>query len=748
MTQQYSNIAFISYKREDEKWAKWLQKKLEHYKLPTEIRKQNPDLEFAKNPRHVFKDTTDLSGGVLAKAIKEGLASSKYLVVICSPHAAKSEWVCKEVQDFIDSGREEYIIPFIIDGEPYAKNPENDCFPEALKTLAGERELLGININENGRESAAVKVVARLFDLRFDILWDRFQREANKRRRYKVIGLVSLVLFSSMVATWIGWLYYQQNTKNIIITKNYYRQTAKQALLDIKEGNTLKSIKALLEVAVEDEKSALYVSEVENALRIAFDSLYSMNSFKTVDFDYLEAWITRSGKYLVMSKDDGLSIYDLSYFSRIGSIYGDLVFFNRDESRFAIVADSLISIYKTTTMRVDKTFDDKKDDNEYKKLTNYRLVTRKKNHKFITNYLLENYICSIGFDGALDFNPAKNLALLYKYRHGKDSVQVSLVNTITNKVVWKSKCFDKYNIVYRNHSFVFSHSGNKFVYHEDVSDSISCVQVVNTESLVKEQFSVYRTYEELFLDFAIDEDLLYYYSYNDRHESPFEAYNLETNTHIIPQNTIGYYSDNENVFIIGNKIYFRKEHKSPLVLEYSSNKWEYDYEQEVLTIKGMKIPVYQIGPSFCNYPMEDTLIVNDKYLTMIDGSITCLEAKTNVMLWSFTNDLDYHYQLWTNKLFGNKYVILESHDVSYENNICYLIDLSTGMEIKRWRNVDNILVDNKNNIYTSNFSENMEVQSTLYRYRFLSYTDLLSLCRKEVKDITLSQYDRSHYFLK
>lgn len=181
----YTNIAFISYKREDEEWAKWLQKKLEHYKLPTEIRKKNPDMEFARNPRHVFKDTTDLSGGVLAKAIKEGLNSSKFLIVICSPRAAKSEWVCKEVQDFIDSGREEYIIPFIIDGEPYAKNPENECFPEVLKALAGERELLGININENGRESASIKVLSSLFGLRFDTLWKRFLRE---KRRQKLIN--------------------------------------------------------------------------------------------------------------------------------------------------------------------------------------------------------------------------------------------------------------------------------------------------------------------------------------------------------------------------------------------------------------------------------------------------------------------------------------------------------------------------------------------------------------------------------
>lgn len=209
ITSSYTNIAFISYKREDEEWAKWLQKKLEHYKLPTEIRKQNPDMEFAKNPRHVFKDTTDLSGGVLAKAIKEGLDSSKYLIVICSPRAAKSEWVCKEVQEFIDSGREEYIIPFIIDGEPYAKNPENECFPEALRALAGERELLGININENGRESAAVKVVARLFDLRFDTLWDRFQREQKRKRRIVVSAFIAAILFLLCIIAGGAYAYFE-----------------------------------------------------------------------------------------------------------------------------------------------------------------------------------------------------------------------------------------------------------------------------------------------------------------------------------------------------------------------------------------------------------------------------------------------------------------------------------------------------------------------------------------------------------
>ena len=37
MEQGKEYYAFISYKREDEKWAKWLQDKLEHYKFPENV---------------------------------------------------------------------------------------------------------------------------------------------------------------------------------------------------------------------------------------------------------------------------------------------------------------------------------------------------------------------------------------------------------------------------------------------------------------------------------------------------------------------------------------------------------------------------------------------------------------------------------------------------------------------------------------------------------------------------------------
>jgi len=66
--------AFISHKREDEKWAKWLQDKLEHYKFPTNL---NGRTDLPKNIRPTFRDVTDLEPGLLAEKIDTALRNSE-----------------------------------------------------------------------------------------------------------------------------------------------------------------------------------------------------------------------------------------------------------------------------------------------------------------------------------------------------------------------------------------------------------------------------------------------------------------------------------------------------------------------------------------------------------------------------------------------------------------------------------------------------------------------------------------------
>lgn len=198
--------AFISYKREDEEWAKWLQHKLEHYKLPSNL---NGRTDLPKEIRPIFRDQSELAAGVLADEIQKALEASKYLIVICSPRAAQSQWVGKEVQSFIDMGRTEKIIPFIVGGAAHAQNPEDECFPSALLNLPADQELLGVNVDEMGRDAAAVKVVAQMFGLKFDALWQRYERE-QRRRRFLIIG-VALLLALAGVTVALGFS--RQNKK-------------------------------------------------------------------------------------------------------------------------------------------------------------------------------------------------------------------------------------------------------------------------------------------------------------------------------------------------------------------------------------------------------------------------------------------------------------------------------------------------------------------------------------------------------
>ena len=185
--------AFIAYHRGDVKWAKWIQYKLEHYKLPPNLNGQSDYPQVIR----VLNDTMTFTAGNLPQQIYESLKLSKYLIVICSPQSAKSMWVHKEIETFVSMGRTEQILPFIIEGEPYAKESSLECFPQALHQLPKGQEILGVNINEMGRDAAVVKLIARILNVRFDTLWQRHKRE-QRLRRWLIIASMLLVALTSI----------------------------------------------------------------------------------------------------------------------------------------------------------------------------------------------------------------------------------------------------------------------------------------------------------------------------------------------------------------------------------------------------------------------------------------------------------------------------------------------------------------------------------------------------------------------
>lgn len=207
MTTNIKRYAFISYNHKDAKWAKWLQEKLESYKLPADI---HNEFENSKYLRPVFRDKTDLNTGILADELRKELKESKYLIVICSPNSAKSAWVSDEVKAFIEMDRLNYIIPFIISGTPHnykdrdCESPyEDECFPLFLRNYTKqnpELELLGISIDEVGKEIAFIRIVSRMLGVDFDVLWKRHERQ--KRNNRISIFAASLLFITILISIW------------------------------------------------------------------------------------------------------------------------------------------------------------------------------------------------------------------------------------------------------------------------------------------------------------------------------------------------------------------------------------------------------------------------------------------------------------------------------------------------------------------------------------------------------------------
>lgn len=204
--------AFISYNSADDKQARWLQKQLESYKLPTVISDEKGNVLKSYNSKQrkmrIFRYVSDLVAQNLNDGLREELDRSQYLVVICSPRSAQSEWVGKEIKHFVDTGRSKMIIPFIVEGTPYSGG-EDECFNPEIKKAFPNGELLGVNLNESGddyrfmrRRKAVAKTVSLLLGLpdAYDFVWNRYRRSIITKWVLRL--LLILLAVGAVISAW------------------------------------------------------------------------------------------------------------------------------------------------------------------------------------------------------------------------------------------------------------------------------------------------------------------------------------------------------------------------------------------------------------------------------------------------------------------------------------------------------------------------------------------------------------------
>lgn len=309
---KYEYFAFISYKDEgkDAEMAKWLQHKLEHYKLPIAVRKERPELPERISPIYEYK--SEAGSGRLKDVLWQGLTSSKYLIIICSPRATRSEWLNKGIRHFVENGQEENIIPFIIEGKPKAFNTDEECFPSELLNLEGDRELRGINVNDVNKDFAAITVIARMLDIKVNTLWKRYEREQKKKRVLWALSGISALIVSLII---IGLFSYQNKMlreANWKIKENQYRAIAAKAV-DLAKGGDSYSARLLSTEILTNHftKDDPFCPEAEYALRYS-DRLQS-HIMKGHSNKVTSATISPDEKYIASSSWDGyVNIWNVS----------------------------------------------------------------------------------------------------------------------------------------------------------------------------------------------------------------------------------------------------------------------------------------------------------------------------------------------------------------------------------------------------------------------------------------------------
>jgi MTH538 TIR-like domain (DUF1863) len=212
---EYKYWAFISYSHQDEAWASWLHKSLETYKVPRKL--VGRELETGVVPRRIFpifRDREELPGAAdLGGKLKNALRSSRYLIVICSPKSAVSQWVNEEIKTYKALGREDRVLCLIVDGEPYAsEKPQSgllECFPEAVRyrvaedgSLTNERtEPIAADARKgkDGRTNAKFKLLAGILNVGYDELKQREKKRQTMQKLRLAGGVASLILLAVLV---------------------------------------------------------------------------------------------------------------------------------------------------------------------------------------------------------------------------------------------------------------------------------------------------------------------------------------------------------------------------------------------------------------------------------------------------------------------------------------------------------------------------------------------------------------------
>lgn len=196
--------AFLSYSHTDERWAKWLHRALENYRIPRGVQGVSAtDRRIAP----VFRDREELAAAAtLSSSIRDALSRSENLVVLCSPDAARSEWVNEEIRQFRQGESSDRVFCIVVEGDA-AKVGVGSVFPPALFDGVAQRDQEPLAADPrpwaDGKRLALQKLVAAMLGVGLDEL----RRRDHQRRRIRLAfgGCAATALLVLLIFTMMTW---------------------------------------------------------------------------------------------------------------------------------------------------------------------------------------------------------------------------------------------------------------------------------------------------------------------------------------------------------------------------------------------------------------------------------------------------------------------------------------------------------------------------------------------------------------
>jgi len=743
---KYRYFAFISYKREDERWAKWLQHRLEHYKLPTNL---NGRTDLPQKIRPIFKDTSELIPGNLPAQISEALSLSKHLIVICSPRAVQSEWVNKEIEHFTNQGKVSNIIPFIVDGTPFSRDPEQECFPQAIRQIPKEQELLGANINEAGREAAAVKVVAKMFEIQFDELWHRHEREQRRRKIAISASVAAVMLFLVGIAF---WMYLQKNETqraNWRMLENQARMIAEKSKSEVSKGNIYDAILAILETIPHDNERP-FVIESEEALRFAYNSFLSNEwNYRFIGSNYNNAYFSDDEKYIICithgAEQSVVEIFDTKSLQLVSQITSN----DRDDWEWPACvfpsADSdtlYVSSEETGVLCFDVStgnFLGKKPwtSSFLERCFTYNLdqFNDDIHELFWKKEVKESIAFPPNATTVYAYSPINDLILFEQPdENGEDAqdlVSYNLYDCNTHQIIKK---FDNQGLFY---SFGDSNDLNRASFSRDGNYLAMAFRdgkgkIINLSDFSEKQFNCGNEdccHYSSWLLYARNNDLLHS-SMFEHAIKRYDRNSLELLDSIVSNNQTFYFTDIGYADMVSDGSTCLLQDYSGYYIYYHTNDKKENYS-------------YENTEPFENEYVSDTILDNRYKIVASLNGVSFSDSKNEVKSWSL-NDPKIAYNIY-GFIHDNKYMLLSKEGFRGASTGIDVVDLMSGTIVEQVEGV--MKTPQTGDIIFSRTREKEDGEYYEEFDKFVSFEELVTLCRQVTAGMSLSEAAKRKFFL-